>query len=60
VGNGEIGENVPALEFAGLVKRFGGAGVAAEVVRASPVTAHVRGNGPGDGPPKIVRQYWSL
>ena len=24
MGNGEIGENVPALEFAGLVKRFGG------------------------------------
>jgi ABC-2 type transport system ATP-binding protein len=23
VGNGDIGENVPALEFAGLVKRFG-------------------------------------
>ena len=39
MGNGEIGENVPVLEFAGLVKRFGGAGVAAEVVRASPVTA---------------------
>jgi len=24
VGHGDHGENVPALEFAGLVKRFGG------------------------------------
>jgi hypothetical protein len=24
VGNGDIGENVPALEFAGPVERFGG------------------------------------
>ena len=36
MGNGDIGENVPALEFAGLVKRFGDSVVVDHVDLAVP------------------------